>query len=204
MILGTVLLTAALALFLRNGQENMEAGNASAELMPQLVEAIVENREEAVRQKAEEEATVPQETEEQIPTATQREMAVARVNGYDCIGFLAIPSLELELPVMADWNSEKLQIAPCRYWGNLYDQDLVIMAHNYQKHFGKLSQLRKGGIITFTDMEGETFEYQVMAVEILNAFAIEEMTAGEYDLTLFTCTYGGENRVTVRCDRTNG
>lgn len=204
MILGTVLLTAALALFLRNGQENMEAGNASAELMPQLVEAIVENREEAVRQKAEEEATVPQETEEQIPTAAQREMTVSRVNGYDCIGFLAIPSLELELPVMADWNSEKLQIAPCRYWGNLYDQDLVIMAHNYQKHFGKLSQLRKGGIITFTDMEGETFEYQVMAVEILNAFAIEEMTAGEYDLTLFTCTYGGENRVTVRCDRTNG
>lgn len=201
MILGTVLLTAALALFLRNGQENMEAGNASAELMPQLVEAIVDNREEAVRQKVEE-ATEPQETQEQIPTATQREMTVSRVNGYDCIGFLAIPSLELELPVMADWNSEKLQIAPCRYWGNLYDQDLVIMAHNYEKHFGKLSQLRKGGIITFTDMEGETFEYQVMAVEILNAFAIEEMTAGEYDLTLFTCTYGGENRVTVRCDRT--
>jgi len=40
MILGTVLLTAALALFLRNDQESLEAGNASAELMPRLVEAI--------------------------------------------------------------------------------------------------------------------------------------------------------------------
>jgi hypothetical protein len=25
------------------------------------------------------------------------------------------------------------------------------------------------------------------------------MTDGEYDLTLFTCTYGGKSRVTVRC-----
>ena len=27
------------------------------------------------------------------------------------------------------------------------------------------------------------------------------MTAGDFDLTLFTCTYGGKSRVTLRCDR---
>ena len=27
------------------------------------------------------------------------------------------------------------------------------------------------------------------------------MTSGEYDLTLFTCTYSGEARVTVRLNR---
>lgn len=201
MILGTVLLAAALALFLRNGQESMEAGNASAELMPQLVEVIYDRREEAARQETQ--GSPEQETQEAAVVADP-EMTVVRIDGHDYIGFLAIPSLELELPVMADWDSEKIQIAPCRYWGDLYSQDLVIMAHNYQKHFGKLSQLRKGGIITFTDMDGETLEYQVMAVEILPAQATQEMIAGEYDLTLFTCTYGGENRVTVRCDRTTG
>ena len=36
---------------------------------------------------------------------------------------------------------------------------------------------------------------------ILGATAVEDMTAGEYDLTLYTCTYGGENRVALRCDR---
>ena len=32
--------------------------------------------------------------------------------------------------------------------------------------------------------------------------AVEEMRAGEWDLTLFTCTYDGRARVTVRCIRT--
>ena len=36
---------------------------------------------------------------------------------------------------------------------------------------------------------------------VVSFTAVEEMTAGEYDLTLFTCTYGGQSRVTVRCDR---
>jgi len=197
MILGTVLLTAALALFLRNDQESLEAGNASAELMPRLVEAIHDRREEEAQKAPELE---PKET----VAAADREMTVVRIDGHDYIGFLAIPSLELELPVMADWDSEKIQIAPCRYWGDLYSRDLVIMAHNYEKHFGKISRLRKGDVVTFTDMDAETVEFQVMAVEILPPQATREMIAGEFDLTLFTCTYGGENRVTVRCDRATG
>ena len=37
--------------------------------------------------------------------------------------------------------------------------------------------------------------------DILEATAIEEMTSGAYDLTLFTCTYGGTSRVTVYFDK---
>ena len=50
-------------------------------------------------------------------------------------------------------------------------------------------------------MEGTTVEYEVIALDILEPTAIEEMTAGEFDLSLFACTYGGKSRVTVRCDR---
>ena len=39
-------------------------------------------------------------------------------------------------------------------------------------------------------------------VETLPETAVEEMRAGEWDLTLFTCTYDGRARVTVRCIRT--
>ena len=38
--------------------------------------------------------------------------------------------------------------------------------------------------------------------ETLPETAVEEMRAGEWDLTLFTCTYDGRARVTVRCIRT--
>ena len=35
----------------------------------------------------------------------------------------------------------------------------------------------------------------------LRPTAVEEMTSGTFDLTLFTCTYGGRSRITVYCDR---
>ena len=38
-------------------------------------------------------------------------------------------------------------------------------------------------------------------LELLWPEQTEEMLSGEWDLTLFTCTLGGRQRVTVRCDR---
>ena len=75
------------------------------------------------------------------------------------------------------------------------------MAHNYPKHFGTLKEMRAGDVVCFTDVDGAVTKYQVIALEILGANAVEEMISGDYDLTMFTCTYGGENRITVRCDR---
>ena len=46
-------------------------------------------------------------------------------------------------------------------------------------------------------------EYRVVVLDILSPDAIEEMTAGDFDLTLFTCTYGGQSRVTVYCNKEN-
>ena len=195
-ILGCGLLTAALALFLRNQQEQLRAASASQEAIAKVVEVIHENL------RTEPEAEPDTAAEPTVPTLPEdRVMAEAEIDGYRYIGFLGIPYLELELPVMADWTYPQLQIAPCRYTGSIFTNDLVIMAHNYPKHFGKLRDLRPGSLVTFTDMEGETVEYVAVALDIMDATAIEDMTSGEYDLTLFTCTYGGENRVALRCDR---
>lgn len=112
---------------------------------------------------------------------------------------MRIPALELELPVMAQWSYPRLKIAPCRYYGSAAENNLVIAAHNYPRHFGGLSKLEKGDEVYFTDMEGTVWRYQVEAVDVLAPEAVEEMTDAEYGLTLFTCTYGGASRVTVRC-----
>ena len=190
-ILGCGLLAAALSLFLRNQQEQNRAAAASQEAIAKVVEVIQE------QDNAPE--VLPDPT---VPTAVEeRTMTVADIDGYGYIGFLGLPSLELELPVMADWTYPQLQIAPCRYSGSIFTNDLVIMAHNYAKHFGKLKDMHTGDVVTFTDMDGDTVKYQVVALEVLVPTAVEEVTAGDYDLTLFTCTYGGENRVVVYCDR---
>lgn len=55
-----------------------------------------------------------------------------------------------------------------------------------------------------TNEELNTALYEVIELETLSPFAIEEMTGGNWDLTLFTCTVGGQYRVTVRCVLANG
>ena len=131
----------------------------------------------------------------------EMEMPVEEVDGQKYIGVLRIPALTLELPVISEWSYPSLQIAPCRYAGSAYLNNMVIAAHNYYSHFGYLKNLSQGDEVTFTDMDGNVFRYEVAELETLSPFAIEEMTSGDWALTLFTCTVGGQSRVTVRCDR---
>ena len=126
------------------------------------------------------------------------EMPVETINGIDFIGVLRIPTLELELPVISEWNYPNLKTAPCRYSGSAYLNNLIICGHNYTSHFGTLKNLWEGDIATFTDMDGNVFTYKMVERETLNPTDIEGMESGNWDLTLFTCTVGGQSRVTIR------
>lgn len=106
-----------------------------------------------------------------------------------------------ELPVISSWDYPGLRIVPCRYTGSAYTDDLVIAAHNYASHFGRLRELSQGDSIRFTDTDGNVFDYVVSELEILEPYAVSQMTEGDWDLTLFTCTPGGQYRVTLRCNR---
>ena len=124
-----------------------------------------------------------------------------QIDGQTYIGVLEIPALSLSLPVISEWSYPRLKIAPCRYAGSVYLDNMVIAAHNYQSHFGKLETLSQNDEVSFTDMDGNVFAYKVAEIETLSPYAIEEMTAGDWDLTLFTCTVGGQSRMAVRCER---
>lgn len=126
------------------------------------------------------------------------EMPVETINGIDFIGVLRIPALELELPVISEWNYPNLKTAPCRYSGSAYLNNLIICGHNYTSHFGRLKTLSEGDIATFTDIDGNVFIYKMVERETLNPTDIEGMESGNWDLTLFTCTVGGQSRVTIR------
>ena len=127
-------------------------------------------------------------------------MPTVKVGGYDCIGVLSIPALGLELPVLTDWSYAKLKKAPCLYYGSYYEKDFVIAAHNYKSHFGRLSTLKKGDVVIFTSADGVARYYEVALLETLPKNATEEMITSGFDLSLYTCTTVGNNRVTVRCN----
>ena len=131
----------------------------------------------------------------------EMDMPTTEINGKDYIGVLEIPALDLSLPIISQWSYPNLKLSPCRYAGSTYLDNLVIAAHNYSTHFGNIKNLRPGDTLSFTDVDGNVFYYEVSDIEILNPTDTREMVSGDYALTLFTCTYGGQNRVTVRCDR---
>ena len=188
-ILGICCLIASVGLILYNRWEDTYAQDASENILQDVQENIVNiTHDESIT-----EASV------EIPADIPQEMLTTQVNGYDCIGVLSIPVLELELPVLTDWSYEKLRVAPCHYFGSYLEGDFVIAAHNYQAHFGRLSALEQGDLILFTDVSGTMYCYEVVLLETLPASATEEMITSGFDLSLYTCTPGGASRVTVRC-----
>ena len=128
-------------------------------------------------------------------------MPEENIDGRSYIGVLDIPALELSLPIISEWSYDALQIAPCRYSGSAYLDNLVIAGHNYRSHFASLPQLQPGDTVTFTDMDGNVFSYEVSSLETLSPYAVSDMTSGDWDLTLFTCTVGGQSRLAIRCDQ---
>lgn len=128
-----------------------------------------------------------------------KEMPTVLIDGNAYIGILSVPEINIVLPVMEDWNYSHLNTVPCRYAGTAYKKGFVICAHNYETHFGNLRYLDVGSKILFTDIDGNEFQYRVAEIENLPSTAIEEMTSNDWNLTLFTCTFGGGARVTVRC-----
>ena len=123
------------------------------------------------------------------------------IDGVEYIGTLTIPALGLELPIVSAWSDALLDLAPCRYTGSAYLGDLIIAGHNYRRHFGPLGRIAPGDRVTFTDVDGNVFAYNVAEIQILKPTAIEDMLSEEWDLSLFTCTLGGQTRLTVRCEK---
>lgn len=199
MVLGFFLILTAFLLLLHNERQDELAGSYASDQLQILVEEIT--HQEAAQETHEAPLVLPV-LPEQALTEVDKTMNEVIVDGYAYIGYLSIPALNLELPVMSDWSSNQLLKAPCRYTGTLLGNDLVIMAHNYGKHFGSLGKLQPGDAVIFTDVDGKITNYQVQLQEILQPTEVEAMVSGAFDLTLFTCTYGGQTRVTVRCNKT--
>lgn len=191
MVLGVLLLAGAFGLSAYNKWDESRAGGAATEAV-QMLRTRTPN------------LHVLDPDGELIPNYVldpEREMPIIEIDGNEYVGFLDIPVLELSLPVMAEWSYPNLKISPCHLTGSVYRDDMVICAHNYERHFGGIKNLVPGDEVRFTDGDGNVFYFEVSSLEQLLPTQVEEMTESEWDLTLFTCTIGGAQRVTVRCTR---
>ena len=190
MLIGLLLLAAALCLTLYNIYDAKRAEQASVVVIPKLRE-IIEFEGETL--------SYPDDGDSQILMSPDREMPSIEIDGERYIGILEIPSVNLTLPIMGKWSYNRLRTAPCLYKGSVYQNNMVIAGHNYARHFRPIKNLPVGTKLYFTDGENRRFEYEIGWIEVLDGTQVEEMISGDWDLTLFTCTYGGEARYAARC-----
>ncbi len=179
--IGVLLIIIAALIVKNNFDENANAGAASDELL----EGVIEQMPEVA-----------------IGTHFKGAMPIADVDGRSFVGTVQIPSLGLILPIQDQWSKENAKVAICRYSGSVYENDLIVCGHNYVEHFGRLPELEIGADVIVTDMNGISFHFVVSNIETLGAYDTEKMESGQWDFTMFTCTVGGANRVTVRCEST--
>lgn len=183
MVLGSLLILGGLMLFAYNHIHELRAEDVSNSILLSLQEKVEENRNLS-----------------EIKSMTLQEI---ELDGRRYLGVISIPSLDLELPVQADWDYEKIKDTPCVYSGSIQNGGLVILAHNYSTHFGRIHHLQQGDQIKLMNANGKVFSYAVEEVLVLDSVKVKEMTDSGYDLSLFTCTYDGNARVTVRCTLQN-
>ena len=198
MALGALLILASVGLLAYNKWDADRADKASQQVLGELEDTLTKTMEE--KTKVDEVVLQP----ELDPTQPMTEV---ELEGWNYIGYLSIPSIGLNLPVMSEWSYAGLKIAPGRYSGSTYADNMVVCAHNYAKHFSPIKWLAEGAEVCFTDMDGMRWSYEVSVVETIQPTQIEKMTektedSENWDLTLFTCTTGGSARCAVRCVRT--
>lgn len=196
LVLGIALLIGACCFYGYNIAEDKNAGKAAADILEKFNE---------LQQEAEEENTSSQPDsvplpEEEIAPPKEEEDKVVFIDGEAFCGKLTVEKLSIELPIYDEWNYTRLKKAPCRYTGSIATGDMIIAGHNYKSHFDSLSKLEIGDSVIFTNGSGRKFVYEVKEKVTLDGTAVSDMQAGGWDLTLFTCTKNGKQRVTIRCE----
>lgn len=186
---GVLLVLSALTVFLNNQAQDQRAGQLAQKKLEILQTAMSHNGALTLE---------PQ----QISAPSTRQSAI-ELDGECYIGYLSIPVLELELPVMSDWDYKKLKVAPCRQFGTAKTDDLVIAAHNYKEHFARLTGLKQGDEVLFYEVDGTVNRYVVEQVDTLKPTEVDRVKNSERALVLYTCTYGGKARTAVFCSRTD-
>lgn len=187
-VLGLILSISAAVIFAMYERQAAVAGK-NAEIMLENLTKTIQRREEVSHYD-------PAQREEPVA-----ELPQVNLGGYAMVGIIRVSALGLELPVQNEWNYDLLQISPCRYSGSVQGGDLILLGHDYDRHFGPLKKIRAGDTVELCDVNAAIYTYRVVATEILQKTDLEKLTSTDYDLTIFTCTNGGYSRFVVRCER---
>ena len=118
---------------------------------------------------------------------------------------LNIPALDINYPVLSETSEELLMVSLNKYWGPSPNEigNYCIVGHNYtnKKMFGRLAEIKNGDTVELTSTDGRTVNYVVYnkyIVEPDDVACTSQLTNGQREVTLITCTNHGKQRLVVK------
>lgn len=166
-------------------------------LLSQLrVQLSVRNCQDCVTQIEE---LLPEKTPGFPGSVSDSAMPVLEIGGTDYIALIEVPAYGVTLPVAGRWDTGKLSHYPCRFWGSVYDNSLVVGGSDQTGQFDFCDQINPGAEITVTALNGEEFTYSVERVDRADHAEADWLMQDDYDLTLFARSAFSLEYIAVRC-----
>ena len=135
----------------------------------------------------------------------RQQLLETTIEGYDIEGIIEIPSIELKYPIINQTNDETMKISVTKFWGGNINEvgNYCIAGHNNLDGtmFGKVKKLKEGDIIKLTNLYGETVEYKIFDMYVIDPNDVsctEIVEEGTKEVTLITCTNGRRNRLVTK------
>lgn len=135
---------------------------------------------------------------------------------YSTVAVVDIPKINITYPIIYSQNQDAetiedlLKISVVKYWGPEANNpgNFCVVGHNYhnKKFFSKAATLKNGDSIYLTDTNNKTLEYKVYAnyvVEPTDLKCTSQLTNGQTDITLITCTMSGKQRTIIKARAVN-
>ena len=159
---------------------------------------VVQQRAEKLVERME--ALLPERTEGTMHTHADGVMPVLQLDGVDFSGLLHFPDLQRTLPIQGSWEKEAVFSNPCRFWGSVYNGNLVIGGGDQLGQFDFFHQLQPGSQVVVTDMTGTEFSFRVRQIDRATQAGADFLIREDTALTLFVRQRYSLEYLVVRCD----
>ena len=142
---------------------------------------------------------------EEIKESENDEKTITKYKGYDIVGIIEIPKINIEYPIINQTSDETMALSITKFWGNNVNDigNFTMAGHNYfdGTMFSNTNKLNIEDIIKMTDLDGKTIEYKVFDKYIIDpndVKCVQSVKENTREITLITCINGRNNRLVVK------
>lgn len=129
-----------------------------------------------------------------------RPMARMELDGTDFIAVLTVPGCGTRLPVCADWDADRIRQYPCRFTGNLYDENLIIGGSDNPGQLDFMKAIGVGDSVFLTDMTGYQYRYTVSDIRLTEDASAASLSQTDAALTIYARDTYGLYYTVIHCD----